>query len=243
MPIGILSNALAILIGSLIGYTFRKYIAVEVISKLSALIGYISVGLGIILIVKTTTLAPVIIALLAGYLIGNFLEIDQTTLKALQNLKPLFDKAFPASENNDPLHSEKLINLIVLFCLGSTGIIGSLTEGFTGNPNLMLAKSSIEIFTSTIFSASLGLIVGAIAIPQFVFFMILYGLANFVMPFVSNPIVLNDFIGCGGVILLITGFRILEIKSFPILNLIPALLIVIPLSLFWNTYILPLLLK
>jgi uncharacterized membrane protein YqgA involved in biofilm formation len=240
MPIGIFANALALLAGSIFGYTFRKYIPTQIITKLTILIGYISIALGIILTIKTATLAVLIFSLLLGFLLGDTLQIESKVHLLLRTIKPKFDRIFPQN-SAPPEQSEQLISLIVLFCFGSTGIIGALTEGFTGNPNLMLAKSVLEIFTATIFSASLGIIVGAIAIPQFIFFMILYSLANFLMPFVSTPIVLNDFIGCGGVILLITGFRILEIKQFPILNLTPALIIVIPLSIFWNTYIFPLL--
>jgi hypothetical protein len=44
---------------------------------------------------------------------------------------------------------------------------------------------------------------------------------------------MGNFSACGGLIMLATGLRISGIKNFPIANLLPALVFVIPLSAFW----------
>ena len=46
-----------------------------------------------------------------------------------------------------------------------------------------------------------------------------------------------DFKACGGLITLATGFRVAKIKNLPVVNLIPALILVFPISWFWHTYI------
>jgi uncharacterized membrane protein YqgA involved in biofilm formation len=45
-----------------------------------------------------------------------------------------------------------------------------------------------------------------------------------------------DFSGAGGMIMLATGLRISGIKAFPIANMLPALLFVMPVSYLWAHY-------
>ena len=78
-----------------------------------------------------------------------------------------------------------------------------------------------------------------IAIPQAVIFLLLFFLAGVIYPFCS-PAMINDFKACGGVLLLATGFRMIRVKEFPIADMIPAMILVMPLSHMWTTFILPL---
>lgn len=54
----------------------------------------------------------------------------------------------------------------------------------------------------------------------------------------TTPGMIADFTSCGGMmIMLATGFRISGIKAFPVANMIPALILVIPLSHLWTTFV------
>ena len=48
-----------------------------------------------------------------------------------------------------------------------------------------------------------------------------------------SPAVLGDFTSCGGVIFVATGLRMCGIKIFPVINMLPSMLIVVPLSALW----------
>lgn len=50
-----------------------------------------------------------------------------------------------------------------------------------------------------------------------------------------------DFKACGGFLLLATGFRIAKIHDFPVADMIPAMVLVMPVSWFWVNVIVPLL--
>lgn len=56
----------------------------------------------------------------------------------------------------------------------------------------------------------------------------------------TTPTMINDFKACGGVILLATGFRIMKVKDFPIADMIPAMILIWPISWLWTNYLLPL---
>ncbi|WP_237769487.1 DUF554 family protein [Pelosinus fermentans] len=66
-------------------------------------------------------------------------------------------------------------------------------------------------------------------------FLILFLAASFIMP-LTTPAMLADVTACGGILMLATGFRICGIQSFPIGNMLPAMVIVMPLSWIWITY-------
>ena len=51
---------------------------------------------------------------------------------------------------------------------------------------------------------------------------------------------INEFKACGGVLLIATGFRMIKVKMFPIADMIPAMVLVMPVSWFWVNYVLPL---
>ena len=50
-----------------------------------------------------------------------------------------------------------------------------------------------------------------------------------------------DFKACGGFLLLATGFRIAKIHDFPVADMIPAMVLVMPVSWFWVNMIVPVL--
>lgn len=83
-----------------------------------------------------------------------------------------------------------------------------------------------------------GAVVAAIAILQFVIFLLLFLVAGIIYP-LTTPMMINDFKACGGFIMLATGFRMIKVKMFPTADMIPAMVLVMPCSWIWATYILP----
>jgi uncharacterized membrane protein YqgA involved in biofilm formation len=49
-----------------------------------------------------------------------------------------------------------------------------------------------------------------------------------------------DFKACGGFLMLATGFRMIKVKMFPTADMIPAMLLVMPISWIWSSWIVPL---
>ena len=89
------------------------------------------------------------------------------------------------------------------------------------------------------FACSLGMVVCMIAIPQVIIFLILFFAATAIFP-LTTPGMINDFKACGGFLMLATGFRMVKLKNFPTADMIPAMVLIMPMSCFWVNYILPL---
>ena len=125
--------------------------------------------------------------------------------------------------------------IIVLFCASGTGIFGAIHEGMTGDPNILIAKSFLDFFTAIIFACSLGIVVSAICMPMLAIQLTLATCAALILP-LTTPAMMADFSAVGGLLLLATGLRICGIKMFAVVNMLPALLLAMPLSAAWTAF-------
>ena len=143
------------------------------------------------------------------------------------------------SELSEDEFMNTLVTIIVLFCASGTGIYGSIVSGMSGDHSVLISKSILDLFTAAIFACSLGMVVCMIAIPQVIIFLILFFAATAIFP-LTTPGMINDFKACGGFLMLATGFRMVKLKNFPTADMIPAMVLIMPMSWFWVTYVLPL---
>ena len=95
------------------------------------------------------------------------------------------------------------------------------------------------LFTALIFACSLGAVVCVVAVPQCILFLLLFLLAGVIFP-LTNDAMIADFKACGGFIMLATGFRMIKVTMFPVADMIPSMIIVMPFSYLWASTILPL---
>ncbi len=244
MPIGIILNGLAVIIGGFLGSKLGHKMSADWKEKLTMVFGACAMTMGITSMMHMKHMPAVIFSIIAGLIIGLILQVNERIVKSAGQLEKIIsrilgDKAAPADVDRS-IYENMLIVCIVLFCASGTGIYGSIVSGMTGDHSILIAKSIMDLPTSMIFACELGIIVSFIAVPQFFIFMVLYVLAQTIYPY-CTPTMIGDFKACGGVLLLATGFRMLQVKNFPIADMIPAMIIVMPLSAFWERVILPLL--
>ena len=241
MPIGVILNALAIALGGAIGAKSGSRLSDEFKDKLNSIFAVCSMGMGISTIVLMENMPAVIFSLRFGTSLGIFFHLGTRVESAGVWLQKQMSKLIPgANTQTGAADTALLVTAIVLFCSSGTGIYGSIVSGMSGDHSILISKSILDLFTALIFACSLGAVVSAIALPQFVIFMLLFICAKLIFP-LTTPAMINDFKACGGFIMLATGFRIAKLKQFPIADMIPAMVIVWPISLMWTNWIMPLL--
>ena len=91
----------------------------------------------------------------------------------------------------------------------------------------------MDLFTALIFAGAMGAAVSLAAVPQLIVFLIVFGLSKLVVP-LTTPELLNDFMACGGILTVAAGLRVSKIKDSPIINMLPALIFVMPFSSLWG---------
>ena len=173
----------------------------------------------------------VILSLIVGVMVGIWLKFGKRINQGV---------SYVVKKMNTKTDMDALITIIVLFCASSTGIYGALVSGMSGDHTILISKSILDFFTAPIFASNLGKIVSMVSIPQFIVLFGLFMLSKLIYPFVTETMI-ADFKACGGYLLIATGLRMLKIKDFPVADMIPSMIIVMPLSAFWVSVILPLL--
>ena len=242
MPIGVIINTIAIFLGGIAGALLGNKLQEKYKEQLNLIFGLCSMGMGISSIVLMKYMPAVVFALIIGTIVGLVFKLGDKVYELCSKLQKVMIRIVPKKETNmsETEFLATLITVIVLFCSSGMGIYGSLSEGMTGDSSLLITKSILDFFTAAIFACNLGYIVSLIAVPQFVIFTTLFLSASFIVP-LTTPDMIADFKACGGFLMVAAGFRILKLKMFPVVDMIPAMILVMPFSWFWINIILHLL--
>lgn len=220
MPIGVLTNCAAVLLGGLLGTYLGKILSQGLKDNLPTLFGFCSIAIGINSIIKASGMTAVVLAILVGFTIGHSLHLEHWTSKFFHGLVRTLHLG------GGDIDMEFYITAVALFCCSGFGWYSTLTEGITGDPSLLMSKAVLDFFTTMIFAASLGKAICAILL---VVFMVGRTLSAYL-----TPTMFADLSACGGILTLAAGFRVSKIKSLPLVDLMPALILVMPFSMAWS---------
>lgn len=240
MPVGVIINALSVVIGGILGTVAGHKLSPKFKADLTMIFGLCSMGMGISTIANMENMPAVIFSMVIGTGIGLAIHLGDKINTAAGGMQRFIGRF--VKNTNTVLSEEEFMNtlvtIIVLFCASGTGIYGSIVAGMSGDNSVLISKSILDLFTAAIFACNLGLVVSLIAVPQFIIFVILFYGAVVIFP-LTTPAMINDFKACGGFLIFATGFRMVKIKNFPIADMIPAMILVMPLSYIWTNYIMP----
>ena len=241
MPVGILVNALSIVAGGLIGLFVEDRLDLDFKENLNMIFGVCAMGMGISSVMLMRNMPAVIFSVVIGTAIGLMIHLGDKIQKGAGMMQNVASKI--VTNKNTSISEEEfmttLVTVIVLFCASGTGIYGSIVSGMTGDHSILIAKSVLDLFTAMIFACMLGGVVSLIAIPQLIIFLALFFCAGLIYP-MTTPEMNDDFKAAGGFIMLATAFRMMKVKMFPTADMIPAMVLVFPVSWIWSTWILPL---
>ncbi|MBQ7860208.1 MAG: DUF554 domain-containing protein [Faecalibacterium sp.] len=228
MPVGVLTLCSCVLLGSILGCLFGRYVPQTTRDYLNTLLGFSGMALGINSIVKATAMSPVILAVVVGSALGELCGLERrVTALASKALK-----ALPLRPGPD-FDMERYITAVVLFCFSGLGFYGTLLEAMSGDPSILLSKSVLDFCTALVFAITLGAATALITAPMLCILLLTFALGSWVAP-LTTPAMLQDFMACGGVLTLAAGLRISGIKRTPVTNMIPSLILALPLSWLWS---------
>ncbi|QQO08725.1 DUF554 domain-containing protein [Breznakiella homolactica] len=226
LPIGVWIDNACVLIGGLIGASCRDRIPQRIKEPLTVIFGVAAIGIGITSFIRLHSLPAVLLALISGALIGELLNLDLRIKNVLSRL--IRHLKFPIEGDHDSYMQFYLLVAVTL-CASGANIFGALNEGMTGDSTVLISKAVMDIFAAAIFASRLGYAMILIVIPQCLILTSLFYLANFIMPVVSATMIL-DFISVGGLLTFVVGISIAGIKHISAANLLPALILVFPVS-------------
>lgn len=233
MVTGPFINASAVLIGGLIGALLSQRLPERIRVSMTSIFGLASLGIGLLLVIKCANMPVMVLSTLVGALIGEFCHLEKGINNGVSAIQKRLIK--PGKNREHESFIQSYVAIIVLFCASGTGIFGSMHEGMTGDPTILIAKSFLDFFTAMIFACSLGFAVCIISVPMLIIQLTLAFCAFMILP-LTTPAMMADFTAVGGLLLLATGLRICGIKMFAVVNMLPALLLAMPISAAWTAF-------
>lgn len=216
--IGVLTNTATVLIGSLLGLLLKKGIPEKVSDTVMKALGLCTVLIGIAGALDGKNTLVLILSMAIGTLIGSWIDIDTRFTRAVEKAEAKFRK--PDGKTSI---AQGFIAASLLFCVGAMTVVGSLQAGITGDNTMLFTKSILDLISSFVFAAAMG--IGVVFAAGFV--LIFQGslvlLAQLVAPLLSDAVI-TEMTAAGSLVILALGLNLLGITKMKIMNFIPALL-------------------
>jgi len=217
--IGTLINAGAVIAGRSIGLLLKKNMPERVTTIYFQAIGLFTLAIGISMVYRMQHIIIIVSSLAIGSMLGEWLNLEN----GVERLSNYFKRKMRIGSEK---FSDGLTTAFLMYCIGSMTILGAIQEGTGGSPDLLMTKSLMDGFASILLASAFGVGVLVSAIPLLIFQGGITLLAMYAGSFFS-PEIIQGLTSVGGILLIGLAIDILEIKKLRILNMIPALLIVV----------------
>jgi uncharacterized protein len=224
MPIGSIVNAATVLLGSTIGMLVRQRLPVRIKGIIFQAVGLATLVLGMQMALQVgDDFLILIFSLILGGILGEAVRLSE-------RMDALGDALKARIRAKDERFTEGLVTAFLIFCVGSMTFVGALNEGLSGDRTLIFSKAILDGFTSMVLASVYGVGVLFSALPLFLVQASLTLLAAQFQTLFPD-VLIRQLTAVGGALILGIGFNLLEIKAIKTVNLLPALLVVVILTL------------
>jgi uncharacterized membrane protein YqgA involved in biofilm formation len=226
-PLSACVNAVAVVIGSILGLAIGKFLKEETRTAIFIANGLATFSIGVGMALKTGNAVIMVMAIVSGVLVGELLRLDDRLNAAAERLQQRLHVS------SGSRWAEGLVTATLIYCIGPMTIIGSIQEGMTGNGTLIYTKSILDLVISISLAAALGSGVAFSAIPVLVIqgSLTLLGSA---LGFLMEPYILNELTATGGLMVVAIGINLLGIKKIKLANFLPGLVFAVLYSLLFR---------
>ncbi|MFJ7953836.1 DUF554 domain-containing protein [Lysinibacillus sp. NPDC096418] len=224
--LGTFINAALIIVGALIGRIFKN-IPESMKSTVLSIIGLTVTLLGIKMGFESDNFIVLIVSLVVGTVIGEWLDLDKQMNKLGQWVESLFRKG--RSEDHQISIAEGFVTASLIFVIGSMAVIGALDSGLRNDHNVLITKGIIDGFTSIILASTLGIGVLVSAVPVFIYqaiIAIFAGVISTYIPDAALEMFITEMTATGGVMIMAIGLNIAGLTKIKAANLLPGIFVV-----------------
>lgn len=209
--VGTLYNAATVLMGASAGIWLGKFIPPATKDVVFQSLGLFTLGLGFMMGMEMNDPFAIFLALVLGAIAGQQLRIQERVERATSR----WGQGLGAA----------MIQAIMLFCVGAMTLIGCMQDGLHGDPTVLFIKGTMDLVSAAFLAAALGR--GVLWAAPAV--LLIQGSMTWGFQWWGqgwSEALVADLTGLGGLLLLALGLDLLRIKSFSLLNFMPAFLLV-----------------
>jgi len=220
---GTIINVITILVGGVLGLVLGSRLPERLRQTVMAGLGLFTLAFGLKMFLDTQNALVVLISLLLGAVIGEWLRIEDGLRRLGVWLEARFSKSGDAAADNRFVRGFLTASLV--FCVGPMAILGSIQDGLTGNFQTLAVKAILDGFGALAFASTLGVGVLFSAVVLLGYQGSISLMAAQLQALVT-PAMMQELNATGGVILLAIAIgSLLEIKPIRAGNFLPALVI------------------
>ncbi len=213
---GTIVNAIAILIGSIVGGFFKRLMNENLNNKLLDTMGLAAFGIGINSVVQNmpdSNYPVLFIASLAiGCIIGTLLKIDDRVSR------------LTSSKGTDANLGTGIITGCLIFCVGTLSILGPVQAALYQDHTFLFTNATLDLVTSMVLASAYGagmiVCAGVLVLWQGS----IYGLTLLAGNILTDSL-MTELSIVGGFLIAMTGLNIMGVKKFKTLDYLPALLV------------------
>lgn len=226
--LGTLINAVAIIIGGLLGAAFGKLLkerhqrAMTTVCGISVLFISISGALEGMLQIQDGKITAsggllCVICLALGAVVGELLNIEGGFEKFGEWLKR------KTGNSNDKNFVEGFVSASFTVCIGAMAIVGAIEDALRGDISILATKSILDLIIVIVMTASLGKGCAFSAIPVVLLQGSVTALSVFIEPLL-NEAALTNLSMVGNILIFCVGVNLVWGKKVRVANLLPALI-------------------
>ncbi len=215
----VIVNVITVLLGSTIGLLCKKGIPKRLADAVMLGIGLCTLYIGISGTLKGENTIVLILSVVLGALIGTALDIDG----GINRLGLWLENRF-RREGEKVSIAQGFVTACLLFCIGAMTIVGSLNAGLTGDYEMLLTKSVLDLISSAMLSVSLGIGVMFSAVFVLVFQGAIVLAAGLLQPLLTTAAI-NEIICVGSLLIVALGLNLLGLTKLKVADYLPAIVI------------------
>lgn len=218
---GTLVNAAAIIVGSLLGLLLTR-IPESIRKTVMQGIGLAVVVLGLKMALGTENILLVIVSIVVGAILGEWINIDH----GLNQAGKWLEKKVGGDKQGSI--ATGFVTATLVYCIGAMGVLGAMDSGLRNNHDILYTKALIDGFSAIIFTSTLGIGVLFSAIPVLLYQGVIAVLSTQIYNLVSEKMldaILLEVTAVGGLMIIAIGINILELKKIQVANMLPALVV------------------
>ena len=217
--LGVLVNTATVIVGSTLGLLLRRGIPERVSRAVMIGLGLCTVYIGVDGALKGENILIVIAAMVLGAIVGTLLDIDG----AISRLGKWVEVKFRRGEDEHASIAQGFVTASLLFCVGAMTVNGAIEAGVNGNDTIFFTKAMLDLFSSIMLSATLGIGVMCSAAFVLIFQGLLVLLAGVIAPALT-PFAVAEMTCTGSLILLAIGTNLIGATKIKVADYLPAIL-------------------
>lgn len=239
--IGTILNAAAIVIGGLAGLLISRQLSPKNQVMLKVFLGAFTVYVGLSMTWQGLNgsfgqvlkqLGIVVLALMLGNVTGKLLHLQKMLNRAGRFAKERMTTTLSPEDRRG--FNDGFVVCSVLFCAAPLAILGSLSDGVTGNFKPLLIKSVMDGLAMMAFVGMFGWSAMLSVVPVVAFQGTVTLLGQSLLPFLVRHGLVDSFNATGGLLVFTVSLIILELKKVELADYFPSLVYASLLTWWWR---------